>query len=268
MQSTLFDRKLWVWAKACDTEVMMQTKVWTCCGLTRQLVCVFVKEAADLLLKHKPCWKHFLSKLHIDPADETFSSCRGGTSLLAATYDPPSPNTLTKAPPGNTSPFSLQSLISFHQVCLFPFSLRTFLLSWMLLFVSNPIALSIPASLYPAFLHLCLLCIILPPSTSVAVSKILPPPHHYSAPKAMVSMLKWFLNIRLQHRGLKVSHSASSECTTNTDSLNISYNSRSKDIWCNQKTRQKRYLEKWKRLVEKDVGMFIRNMYRYIFWCF
>ena len=68
---------------------------------------------------------------------------RGGTSLLAATYDPPSPTiyTLTQAP-GNQLFHSLfiQSLISFHHVCLFPpfFLISSSLHCWMLLFASNP----------------------------------------------------------------------------------------------------------------------------------
>ena len=86
------------------------------------------------------------------------SFSRGGTSLLAATYDPPSPtiHTHTQAPGNRPSPsLFIQSLISFHQVCLFPFSHLHLSTQLDTLLCQIPIPPSLPASTsLSALLHI------------------------------------------------------------------------------------------------------------------
>ena len=127
---------------------------------------------------------------------------RGGTSLLAATYDPPSPTiyTLTQAP-GNQLFHSLfiQSLISFHHVCLFPpfFLISSSLHCWMLLFVSNPPpTLEASLSLFLcSSLHLCLLSIILSPASFLLLLFYLF--HRWLSLPLPLLMPSFFLNILL-----------------------------------------------------------------------
>lgn len=131
-------------------EVMIKFEVWGGNGLARQsvfaCVCHGGGKCAIVYTTGESPENHFLFQLdlkgaaththtctvciHTPSADEMVflkgsSSSRGGASLLAATYDPPFPliRTHTQAPGNRPSPsLFIQSLISFHQVCLFSFS--------------------------------------------------------------------------------------------------------------------------------------------------